>query len=363
MFVKKLFYFIPNSIFPDESLSTCRFAKRVSKIRNDASKNEVVDPALIIQRLKKEISELKTELTLLKGGSHRDHLEPEEIDKCDKMVEECSENKDPSATLMLPDKIQINQCFYHFKHLFLDLRKKKQISSSEPSQMKGGTKPQVLSSPLKGGGGEIENSSLTEEMERYKMLLKQRDNEIVILVNLLNKKKATEGVSIHRFEERKDGESLPYESSNPLETNANTINTQSSSYKSSFSNHSGYEGTNPKLEILQHSLDEEYQPRGKSMMKNGTPLKSMRKIVGGDVNDMLTGPIQIKNEDLLDRSKSFEVFRKSYRKNQAMEENKALLKEKYLLGKKYGMEVNNTRNMMKQLTNQVNFQHFKLNSK
>jgi kinesin family protein 6/9 len=31
-----------------ESLSTCRFAKRVSKIQNMVSKNEQVDPGLII---------------------------------------------------------------------------------------------------------------------------------------------------------------------------------------------------------------------------------------------------------------------------------------------------------------------------
>lgn len=31
----------------------------------------------------------------------------------------------------------------------------------------------------------------------------------------------------------------------------------------------------------------------------------------------------------MDRAKTFELFRKSYRKNQAMEENKELLKEKF----------------------------------
>ncbi len=43
----------PDDIY--ESLSTCRFAKRVSKIQNLVSRNEQVDPGIIIQRLKREV--------------------------------------------------------------------------------------------------------------------------------------------------------------------------------------------------------------------------------------------------------------------------------------------------------------------
>ena len=55
-------------------------------------------------------------------------------------------------------------------------------------------------------------------------------------------------------------------------------------------------------------------------------------------------------EDLADRAKSFEMFRKSYRKNEAMEENRNLLKEKYTRGKSLGVSVNEMRNKIKQLT-------------
>ena len=47
------------------------------------------------------------------------------------------------------------------------------------------------------------------------------------------------------------------------------------------------------------------------------------------------------------------MFRKSYRKNEAMEENRALLKEKYARGKQLGANVNQTRQGIKDLTNQV----------
>lgn len=51
-----------------ESLSTCRFARNVSMIQNKITKNERVDPGVIISRLKKEVAELKAELAMAKGG-------------------------------------------------------------------------------------------------------------------------------------------------------------------------------------------------------------------------------------------------------------------------------------------------------
>jgi hypothetical protein len=55
-----------------------------------------------------------------------------------------------------------------------------------------------------------------------------------------------------------------------------------------------------------------------------------------EVQSMVTGPIQCSMEDLADRTKSFDMFRKSYRKNEAMEDNRNLLKDKYARGKQLG---------------------------
>lgn len=68
---------------------------------------------------------------------------------------------------------------------------------------------------------------------------------------------------------------------------------------------------------------------------------------------MVSGTVKVTLEDLADRAKSFEMFRKSYRKNEAMEENRNLLKEKYARGKQLGNSVNHTRNNIKDLTNQI----------
>jgi kinesin family protein 6/9 len=55
-----------------------------------------------------------------------------------------------------------------------------------------------------------------------------------------------------------------------------------------------------------------------------------------EVNKLVTGSINCSLEDLADRAKAFDMFRKSYRKNEAMEENRVLLKEKYARGKQLG---------------------------
>ena len=47
------------------------------------------------------------------------------------------------------------------------------------------------------------------------------------------------------------------------------------------------------------------------------------------------------------------MFRKSYRKNEAMEENRTLLKERYARGKELGNDVNDSRNQIKSLTNKI----------
>ena len=58
---------------------------------------------------------------------------------------------------------------------------------------------------------------------------------------------------------------------------------------------------------------------------------------------MTNGSVQCSYEDLADRTKAFDVFRRSYRKNEAMDENRDLLKSKYSRGKELGSLVNESR--------------------
>lgn len=52
-------------------------------------------------------------------------------------------------------------------------------------------------------------------------------------------------------------------------------------------------------------------------------------------------------ENLKNKTEAFNIFRLSYRKNEAMNENKELLKEKFARGKELGNIVNESRNRIK----------------
>jgi kinesin family protein 6/9 len=81
-------------------------------------KNERVEPGLIIQRLKKEVSDLKAELAMAKGGKQKENLTGEDIERCNLMVNNFIKSNDESQSLVMPDRLMINQCFYHFKNLY-----------------------------------------------------------------------------------------------------------------------------------------------------------------------------------------------------------------------------------------------------
>ena len=72
-----------------------------------------------------------------------------------------------------------------------------------------------------------------------------------------------------------------------------------------------------------------------------------------EANKLVMAPINASMEVLADRARAFDLFRKSYRKNEAMEDNRSLLKEKYARGKQLGSEVNASRQGIKTLTGQI----------
>ena len=62
-----------------ETISTCRFAQRVAMIKNDAVLNEELDPKLMIDKLRREIQQLKDELSLATGEQRTDMLTDDDI--------------------------------------------------------------------------------------------------------------------------------------------------------------------------------------------------------------------------------------------------------------------------------------------
>lgn len=153
------------------------------------------------------------------------------------------------------------------------------------------------------------------------MLVKQRDNEIAILVNYLNKKKAGEepGVPVHR-------------------TNDSTHD-HSTVQDTSFQE----EQKQPPPTLYQAMRQPQFDKSVADKRRDFEAAQDAIKQANGIPKDLVSGSQNFTLEDLADRTKAFEHFRKSYRKNEAMEDNRNLLKEKYARGKQLGASVNDLR--------------------
>ena len=194
------------------------------------------------------------------------------------------------------------------------------------------------------------------------MLIQQRDNEILILLNLINKKRPNgeeSSLSIPVFRGNNgNNDSLPqtqdllssYHSQlkpisfpeNPIE---NTPNPKAKSLNIMKNN---------ILEEMAGSASKNKSIGGEFLKKEKEPIVNKDYLMQNkEINDLLSGPIQVTNEQLMDRVSCFEMFRKSYRKNEVMEEHKSLLKQKFEEGKVLGEKVNRARNKVNQLKNQI----------
>ncbi|KAK2878656.1 hypothetical protein Q8A67_019447 [Cirrhinus molitorella] len=159
-----------------ESLSTCRFAQRVALIKNDAFLNKELDPALLIVHLKKEIQSLKEELALVTGEQRSGKLTQEEIQQLEEQINVYLEDPDSEVTLNPgPDIRKIHFCFSLLK------MRVREGSCGQNGVNTGRT-------PLMGMSDEEQRKSYAEN-QKLRDMLTHRDNEISILVNMLKKEK------------------------------------------------------------------------------------------------------------------------------------------------------------------------------
>lgn len=177
----------------DESISTCKFAQRVALIKNNAALNEEHDPAVLVARLRKEVARLKAELALATGSGELNTapLDPTELLQCRQLVEQFVANSSADAELVLGDTRKIQACFRSLKAMVAGR------SISPDSSPDGSDNGAAVARSLGSGAGDSPGASVSEittaaniQVSHLKDLLKQRDNEISILVAKLKKERA-----------------------------------------------------------------------------------------------------------------------------------------------------------------------------
>eukprot|EP01063_Lacrimia_lanifica_P012316 TRINITY_DN1892_c0_g1_i1.p1 TRINITY_DN1892_c0_g1~~TRINITY_DN1892_c0_g1_i1.p1 ORF type:complete len:893 (+),score=304.60 TRINITY_DN1892_c0_g1_i1:135-2813(+) len=208
----------PQDAFMDESISTCKFAQRVASIKVNAKINEETDPTLLVKKLKAENAELKEELAMLrKGDEGADRvLSHDEFERCRAAVERYIRDEEGSKLTGLEgDPARIFACFQIMKEIIL----KKGITNFQVGQGgkgapkaenpsgqdtttpqeqhsdpllrpdSGSTNPNstILSNGSVLGGGGVGSGELEKRLEKLSTQIQQKDNEINMLLNIVQK--------------------------------------------------------------------------------------------------------------------------------------------------------------------------------
>ncbi|XP_077017821.1 kinesin-like protein KIF6 isoform X6 [Tamandua tetradactyla] len=285
----------------DESISTCRFAQRVALIKNEAVLNEEIDPRLMIIRLQKEIQELKDELAIVTGEQRTEALTEAELLQLEKLLTSFLEDQDPESRLEIgTDMRKIHHCFHHLKKL---LNGKKILGKSTVSSE---SKDQDCQEPLK-----------EEEYKKLRDILKQRDNEINILVNMLKKeKKKTQDVlhlsSMDRCEFR-SSQSSPFPPGNPEES--------------------------------------------QNTMLSPAPRQPQDFSTLGHRSSLLHKKTGIREEMSLGRQEAFEIFKRDHADSITIEDNKQILKQRFSEAKALGERINEARSKIGLLKEDIAQRH------
>ncbi|KAG2448579.1 hypothetical protein HYH02_006470 [Chlamydomonas schloesseri] len=315
----------------DESISTCRFAQRVAMVRNTVLLNEELAPSLIIRRLKQEVRDLKEEVRMLRGEEEeRGPLTPDELVRLQGQVETYVADNSSEASLNLGGSMMtVRAVFEIFKRLLRTGGFKMAGSggaggSGGAAGEKGepGTPGRAGStdafSPAGSerlrarggeGGGGGDSAGLQDLVRKLKLHVAQRDNEIGILVSMLKQREAA------------GAKADPVLSSPSSSINGPPV--------------PGMDGA--AAVATAGGGAEGYPAAGEKGGGGG----------GGGVAEEMAVLMNINL--LADRNKAFELFRKSYRQNEVIEENKQLLKAKYDSAKSLGAAVNDSEGRINEL--------------
>lgn len=257
----------------DESISTCNFAQRVALVKNTAQVNEELEPELIIRRLKAEIHRQREEIKFLKGeNGEEDDLTSDEKTQLGELVKNyvaCTD--DAGLDIGRITITKINAVFRIFKEIVTQVRKIGNGDESFNQKLSG--------NPTQNG--------LKAQIASLQRTLKQRDQEITILVNMVKQGKKTNFGSVIQA-----NNSTSYQSGERTNEGAHPGDSQLTSFSTS-------------IEKIERSMK-----RNRLITVCGVERCTDKKVLD-------------------DPSLSFNWFKVKYKPNESIEENKNVLKIKY----------------------------------
>eukprot|EP00752_Nemacystus_decipiens_P003255 g3012.t1 len=339
----------------EESISTCRFAQRVSTIKNDARVNEDVDPGVLIRRLRSDCANLSDELAFLKGESG----EGDELTS-----EEAEELKSRPLSIGAYTLTKLKRCFSVFKAMVLDAGQGMDNGSGDSGG--GGEGNRLAHSQGHGsfgegghrgvGGkpGEGDPSQLGGQLLSLRDALRQRDNEIAILVNMLKQGKchacaatapaAATAATTTAAGQATAGRRIPQNLRHDPGGTATTQNHGAPLAGTASTTSSAAGGK---------SAASDASAAGRVMAPRGTV--GGRDLRGRDKGSRAPPIVEYPSDAGVrrDPQRAFEYFRERHPGRTALEENKKLLGDKYARAKAMGERVNQARSTIQYLKNTI----------
>ena len=323
-----------------ESLSTCRFAQRVALVKNNAVVNEVVDPGILIQKQKSEIEELKNELAMLKGKNQKSFLEKEDLDECQKIVNEFLADETFTAKVECIDRLMIQECFNIIKVRYKDMEKKLKATNGEI--VLNGTQDMDRVIAL-----ETENKKLNAEIEKLKEMLKNREDEMRVVLNniennnnsenaghktLVNRIQQEENEAISKIKNNILGDLVKFDTLS--NANVSRINNNDSTVNINL---------NDTTTVNNNNQSQSYP----------VPMPLIKDI--NAANTYITNPDskEITISLFKERNLAFTFFKKNYYLNKVEEENKEKIKNKMIEGKKLAEEYTALESKMEKIKKQI----------
>eukprot|EP00899_Mesostigma_viride_P007228 jgi/Mesvir1/16506/Mv10060-RA.1 len=328
----------------DESISTCRFAQRVAMVNNSLLLNEESDPRIIIKRMKQEIRELKDEVRMLRGEEEeRGPITESEKENLKKQIIQYVQDGELAFNFG-GQMMMINAALELFREVAREMAQGGgggggAISVRQKGDAPSGKDEKAGIVTTIGGGG-AGGGADPEQLRKLRMQVQQRDNEINILVAMLKKKEVSTVESC---------------------TQAGAEGGFSESYNSVSGAAVPSYGSRDATPIARRTAWGETSATSSPTIRagSGSPMApgtpgSMGSSTGSSASAS-AGALEpmIDPSILADRTKAFEMFRRNYRKNDVIEENKSILKRKYSEAKQVGESVNASRQRITALKAQL----------
>ncbi|KAJ1421191.1 P-loop containing nucleoside triphosphate hydrolase protein [Ochromonadaceae sp. CCMP2298] len=324
----------PESGHTDESLSTCKFAQRVSLIKNRALLNEETDPSVMIRRLKGELLNLREEISFLKGESGEGELlSPAQLEELKQLCRTYCFDHDPNSVLNVGalTLTKIKDVFVIMKNLVMECKAAQGSSSMDPGmkQITGGTE---------------DSGVVVKQVQDLKSQLLQRDSEIAILVNMVKKGKSADDFGGVRSSRENESVSSDVRRSHPSSGNmAHSQSAQNTNAQSNQNSQDIQQATSKRAPQLSY---QEQQAAAQMQRERDNQERIVKRHLFG-----VAPPTD--REIFDDAGQSFRWFSERCGLNASMQENKDLLRDKIAEAKTMGERANQSRGTINYLKNSI----------